>query len=171
MPPLSLPVSIFHSPPRHSPPTHAFLLTAKRKASEEAEPVVKKPKVDQAAAWAGEGNPPTTTLWVGNLSWNVDTEWLKSEFEEFGEVTSTRIQMDRETGRSRGIGYVEFADQESATKGYNAQKNIDGRDARIDYATVRPPQEKKQYQSDRPPNPPAPTLVRGLPFYVIIVFS
>jgi len=75
--------------------------TAKRKASEE--PVAdytKKPKVDQAAAFTGEGNPPTTTLWVGNLSWNVDQDWLKSEFEDCGEVTSTRIQMDRETGRS-----------------------------------------------------------------------
>ena len=78
-----------------------FTPTAKRKASEE--PVAdytKKPKVDQAAAFTGEGNPPTTTLWVGNLSWNVDQDWLKSEFEDCGEVTSTRIQMDRETGRS-----------------------------------------------------------------------
>lgn len=46
---------------------------------------------------AGKGN-----LFVGNLSWNVDEEWLTREFESFGEIKSARIMTDRETGRSRG---------------------------------------------------------------------
>ena len=41
-------------------------------------------------------------LFVGNLSWNVDEEWLAREFEEFGELTGTRIISDKNTGRSKG---------------------------------------------------------------------
>lgn len=110
------------------------MISGKRKADEEAEPFTKKAKVEsQAAAFGADSdkNPPSLTLWVGNLSCpyfsretsaapcrhaharplclfflpgNVDQDWLKSEFESCGEIVGTRIQMDRETGRSRGIG-------------------------------------------------------------------
>lgn len=57
----------------------------------------KKSKAEEPAEAGEPGN-----LFVGNLSWNVDEDWLRSEFEEFGEVTGCRIVTDRETGRSRG---------------------------------------------------------------------
>lgn len=47
-----------------------------------------------------EGASPN--LFVGNLSWNVDEEWLSSEFQGFGEISGVRIVTERETGRSRG---------------------------------------------------------------------
>ncbi|MDA8227838.1 MAG: RNA-binding protein [Desulfitobacterium hafniense] len=50
------------------------------------------------------------TLYVGNLPWNTTTEDLTNFFGQFGEVISSRIITDRETGRSRGFGFVEVAD-------------------------------------------------------------
>jgi nucleolin len=49
---------------------------------------------------APEGASPN--LFVGNLSWNVDEEWLQREFSEFGELSGVRIVTDRDSGRSRG---------------------------------------------------------------------
>ena len=72
----------------------------KRKAEGEDASVVKKGKTE-----AAEGNSTATgNLFVGNLSWNVDEEWLRSEFEEFGELSGVRIVTDRDSGRSRGYG-------------------------------------------------------------------
>jgi nucleolin len=67
----------------------------KRKAEEEAAPSTKKAKTETAA-----DNSPN--LFAGNLSWNVDEDWLRREFEEFGELAGVRIMTERETGRSRG---------------------------------------------------------------------
>lgn len=73
------------------------------------------------------------------------SSYLPTTVEQFGAIIATRIQMDRETGRSRGIGYVEFETEESATKAFDAgqQKRpamvIDGREVRVDYATQRAP--------------------------------
>jgi nucleolin len=41
-------------------------------------------------------------LFVGNLSWNIDEEWLTREFEEFGEITGARIITDKATGKAKG---------------------------------------------------------------------
>ncbi len=72
----------------------------KRKADAEPVPVTKKVKAE--APFASGGDAETANLFIGNLSWNVDEEWLAREFEPFGELKSTRIVTDRETGRSRG---------------------------------------------------------------------
>jgi nucleolin len=70
--------------------------TKKRKAETAAEPVVKKTKTE------GTEEEGIKNLFVGNLSWNVDEEWLKREFEEFGEITGCRVITDRETQRPKG---------------------------------------------------------------------
>ncbi len=72
----------------------------KRKAEAEPAPVAKKAKAEAPVANGGDAD--TANLFVGNLSWNVDEEWLAREFEPFGELKSTRIVTDRESGRSRG---------------------------------------------------------------------
>lgn len=54
----------------------------------------------------------TRTLYVGNLPWNTTTDEINSFFSQFGEVVSSRIITDRETGRSRGFGFVEVGDQD-----------------------------------------------------------
>lgn len=52
----------------------------------------------------------TRTLYVGNLPWNTTSEDLDSFFGQYGEVVGSRIITDRETGRSRGFGFVEVGD-------------------------------------------------------------
>jgi RNA recognition motif-containing protein len=53
-------------------------------------------------------------LYVGNLPFNTSDADLRAVFEEHGEVASASIVMDRETGRSRGFGFVEMADDGAA---------------------------------------------------------
>ncbi|OJJ34060.1 hypothetical protein ASPWEDRAFT_114017, partial [Aspergillus wentii DTO 134E9] len=79
-------------------------------------------------------------LFVGNLSWNVDEEWLRSEFESFGELAGARIVTERDSGRSRGFGYVEFTNSADAAKAYAEKKDteLDGRKINLDYASGRP---------------------------------
>ncbi|MCR4398091.1 MAG: RNA-binding protein [Firmicutes bacterium] len=60
----------------------------------------------------------TKTLYVGNLPWSTTEEELSRAFQPYVEVKSCRIIMDRETGRSRGFGFVEVGDED-------AQKAID----------------------------------------------
>ena len=72
--------------------------TSKRKAEKEVPVAAKKAKTDEMSVEADRGS----NLFVGNLSWNVDEEWLKSEFAQFGELSGVRVMTDRATGRSKG---------------------------------------------------------------------
>ncbi|HSA34841.1 MAG TPA: RNA-binding protein, partial [bacterium] len=54
-----------------------------------------------------------TQLYVGNVSYQMTEESLKKMFSEFGEVTSAKVVVDRETGRSKGFGFVEMADAQA----------------------------------------------------------
>ncbi len=54
----------------------------------------------------------TKTLYVGNLPWSVTEEELGEEFRKVADVKSTRVITDRETGRSRGFGFVEVEDED-----------------------------------------------------------
>ncbi len=77
-------------------------------------------------------------LYVGNLSWGVDDDGLRSFFEKYGEVTSARVITDRETGRSRGFGFVEMPDEAARNaieQGEGAE--LDGRPLRISEARPR----------------------------------
>ena len=62
-------------------------------------------------------------LYVGNLSFSVTSDMLREAFEEFGTVTSASVVMDRETGRSRGFGFVEMS-----SGGDEAIEAMNGRD-------------------------------------------
>ena len=78
-------------------------------------------------------------LYVGNLSFNTSESQLRDLFSAHGEVTSASLVMDRETGRPRGFGFVEFADPEAAKAAINALngKNVDGRDLTVNEAKPR----------------------------------
>ena len=108
----------------------------KRKADDEPAVSAKKAKKETATDVEDTGSK---NLFVGNLSWNVDDEWLYREFEEFGELTGARVISDRESGRSKGFGYVEFAKSADAAKALKAKKGalIDGREANVDFSTPR----------------------------------
>lgn len=80
---------------------------------------------------------PGTKLFIGGLSWSTDDETLADAFRPFGTVQSARVVLDRETGRSRGFGFVVFLDPESANRaiaGMQGQE-LDGRQIRVDLAS------------------------------------
>ncbi|KAI9775193.1 MAG: hypothetical protein M1839_001381 [Geoglossum umbratile] len=109
----------------------------KRKAADAAEPVAKKVKAENGVAASDDG---PKNLFIGSLSWNVDEEWLAKEFEEFGEINSCRVITDKATGRSKGFGYVEFANSADAAMALKTKKGaqIDGREINVDFSTPRP---------------------------------
>lgn len=78
-------------------------------------------------------------LFVGSLSWNTDDHGLQAAFERFGQVTDAKVISDRDTGRSRGFGFVTFADAQSAQKAMQEMNGaeLDGRTLNVDIAQDR----------------------------------
>ncbi len=78
-------------------------------------------------------------LYVGNLSFNTSESQLRDLFAAHGEVASAALVMDRETGRPRGFGFVEFNNDDHARAAMAALsgKNIDGRDLTVNEAKPR----------------------------------
>jgi RNA recognition motif-containing protein len=78
-------------------------------------------------------------LYVGNLSFNTSNNDLNDMFAEFGAVQSSNVIEDRETGRSRGFGFVEMSSQsegEAAISALNG-KEVDGRELKVNEAKPR----------------------------------
>ena len=78
-------------------------------------------------------------IYVGNLPFEVDNTELESTFTEFGEVSSARVIQDRESGRSRGFGFVEMADNSQAEAAIQALngKEMNGRPLTVNEAKPR----------------------------------
>ena len=77
-------------------------------------------------------------LFVGSLPWAVDDQALADLFAEFGTVVSAKVIMDRETGRSKGFGFVEFDDDESAKAAMNKLNGTDIQGRTIVVSEARP---------------------------------
>jgi hypothetical protein len=78
-------------------------------------------------------------LYVGNLAYSVRDESLQGAFSQFGTVTSAKVMMDRETGRSKGFGFVEMgsdAEAQAAINGMNGQP-LEGRPLVVNEARPR----------------------------------
>ena len=78
-------------------------------------------------------------LFVGGLSWGTDDNGLRTAFEQFGEVTDAKVITDRDTGRSRGFGFVTFkegGDADSAMETMNGSE-LDGRTLNVNEAHER----------------------------------
>lgn len=67
----------------------------------------------------------STKLFVGSLPWSISDDSLKSVFEPFGEVVSAKVIKDRQTGRSKGFGFVEMANDTEANKAMTALNGSD----------------------------------------------
>lgn len=78
-------------------------------------------------------------IYVGNLSWGSSEDDLRAAFEAYGEVSSAKIITDRESGRSRGFGFVEMPDKASAEAAIQALNETDfqGRNLRVNEARPR----------------------------------
>jgi RNA recognition motif-containing protein len=78
-------------------------------------------------------------LYVGNLAYSIRDEDLQQAFAQFGTVSSAKVMMDRDTGRSKGFGFVEMgsdAEAQSAINGMNGQ-NLEGRALVVNEARPR----------------------------------
>ncbi len=82
---------------------------------------------------------PPCRLFVGGLSWDTTADDLRKTFEDVGAVVDAVIVLDRDTGDSRGFGFVTMADRRAATKAVRDLSGfeLDGRNIRIDIATER----------------------------------
>ncbi len=81
----------------------------------------------------------STKIYVGNLPYSVTDSSLESNFSEFGAVSSAKVMMDRETGRSKGFGFVEMASAEVAQAAISALNgvSVDGRSIVVNLAKPR----------------------------------
>ena len=82
-------------------------------------------------------------IYVGNLPWSVASPDLEELFAKFGEVQSAEVIMDRDTGRSRGFGFVEMADD----TGRSAIEDLN--DTEIDSRRIRVSQAKQKARDNR----------------------
>jgi len=85
-------------------------------------------------------------IYVSNLSFNVEDQDLQEFFAPYGEVTSAKVITDRETGRSRGFGFVEMSDDTAAQKAIAElnEASIDGRTIKV---TEAKPKEDRPARS------------------------
>jgi len=77
-------------------------------------------------------------LYVGNLSWNTTDDHLNQAFSQYGTVTDHIVMVDRETGRSRGFGFVTFSSESEAQAAITAlhDQDLDGRRIKVNFANT-----------------------------------
>lgn len=78
-------------------------------------------------------------LFVGGLSWNTTDAGLEQAFANFGDVKEAKVIMDRDSGRSRGFGFVTMGDESAASDAISAMDgtDLDGRTIRVNVAQER----------------------------------
>lgn len=79
-----------------------------------------------------------TTIYVGNLNFRTSEEQLQELFAEFGDVSSAKIITDRETGRSRGFGFVEMDDEGQADEAIQDLHEVEFMDRALVVNKARP---------------------------------
>lgn len=87
-------------------------------------------------------------IYVGNLSYSTTEDGIRSAFSQFGTVDSVDVIVDRNTGRSRGFGFVEMSDDAEARAAINGLngKDLDGRSLNVNEAKPRAEQPKRSYR-------------------------
>jgi RNA recognition motif-containing protein len=103
----------------------------------------KRTKKDPAAP--GEGSQMAKKLYVGNLSYNTYEDNLRTLFAAYGTVESVKIITDRDTGNSKGFGFVEMSTEEeaqAAIRGTNST-DLDGRSIKVNEAMDKPRRENR----------------------------
>jgi len=82
-------------------------------------------------------------LFVGGLSWDTTDEGLRQAFATYGEITEAKVITDRDTGRSRGFGFVTFTQNEDATTAISKMDgtNLDGKTIKVNEAQEKGPRQ------------------------------
>ena len=83
-------------------------------------------------------------LYVGNLNYDTQDFDLRNHFSQYGEVVSANIVTDRDTGRSRGFGFVEMASEDEARAAISGLDGaeLDGRQLKVNEAKPRPSRDR-----------------------------
>ena len=86
-------------------------------------------------------------IYVGNLSYRMNDEELEAVFLKFGAVKSAKVIMDRETGKSKGFGFIEMEDSSAGTKAIEALNGneSEGRTLRVNEAKPREEKPRRQF--------------------------
>ena len=94
---------------------------------------------DRAKSFGDQPSEPSSTLFVGNISFDATEDIIGEEFGNHGTVVGVRLPTDQETGNPKGFGYVEFASIEDSKAAFEAMKGaaICGRPIRLDYGHAR----------------------------------
>lgn len=82
-------------------------------------------------------------IYVGNLGFSINNDALKTKFEQYGNVSSANVIMDRDTGRSKGFGFVEMSNSQEASaaiSGLNGTE-FDGRQMNVSEAKPQAPRD------------------------------
>jgi RNA recognition motif-containing protein len=77
-------------------------------------------------------------IFISNLNFNINDEELRGLFEEFGEVTSSKVITDKITGRSRGFGFVEMSDDEKGKEAIDKLNGSDFKGRELNVSVARP---------------------------------
>ena len=87
-------------------------------------------------------------IYVGNLNYNLSEDELRSIFEEFGEVNSAKIIIDKYSGRSKGFGFVEMSDDEEANSAIEAlnDKDVGGRNIKVNKAREKTDDRRRNFR-------------------------
>ena len=90
-------------------------------------------------------------LFIGSLAYATTDDSLKAHFEQIGEVESARVMTDRDTGRSRGFGFVTFVSEDNNQKAIAELdgKDLDGRAINVSEARPREDRPKRDFGGDR----------------------
>lgn len=101
------------------------------------------------------GDTTLTKVFVGGLAWETESETLRRHFEQYGDILEAVVISDRNTGRSKGYGFVTFQDPESAKRACaDPSPIIDGRRANCNLASLgRPRPPATPFAQLRPPGP------------------
>jgi RNA recognition motif-containing protein len=83
-------------------------------------------------------------LYVSNIAFKLRDDELRQAFEPYGEIVSSKIIMDRETGRSRGFGFVEFSSRDAGQAAIDALNGIDLGGKEISVSEARPREDRPQ---------------------------
>jgi RNA recognition motif-containing protein len=97
-----------------------------------------------------ESNPPSKTLFIGNMSFEMSDKDLNDLFRDIRNVMDVRVAIDRRTGQPRGFAHADFIDVASATRAREVlkEKVIYGRELRVDFSKSNPnPRENKRADS------------------------
>jgi len=88
-------------------------------------------------------------IYIANLSYSVNDADLKELFQEYGEISSANVITDRETGRSRGFGFVEMPNDAEGLKAIKELNGVEHEGKVLTVNVAKPKAEKRDFRNDR----------------------